>query len=94
MAVSAIVAAFHDGADLVAQIQRRRKRQQQQKRRGSESQDEEREAEMRRLQVSLQTAETQVAYHYAAMNKIGDIVRIGDGMSRTHPSTESVRSPG
>ncbi|PVI04872.1 hypothetical protein DM02DRAFT_725553 [Periconia macrospinosa] len=77
VAVAAIVVAFHNAADLTGQIKRSQTQRPQEV--GSQG---ELDAERRRLQISLQTAETQIAYHYAAMNQLGDVVRVGDGIAR------------
>ncbi|CAI6340626.1 unnamed protein product [Periconia digitata] len=77
VAVAAIVTAFHNGAELATRIKPRHHP-------GDDDKDsrDEFESERRMLQVSLQTAETQVAYHYAAMNQMRDIVRVGDALAR------------
>jgi hypothetical protein len=78
------VSAFHGGADLVANIKSKNRRR-------SSSPGNDDEAERKKLQVSLETGESQIGFRYAAdMNKFGDIVRIGDGLS--HPHTSEVRT--
>ncbi|KAF2687153.1 hypothetical protein K458DRAFT_415423 [Lentithecium fluviatile CBS 122367] len=75
-AVAAVVSAFHGGADLVANIKK------QARRRSSNSENED-EAERKKLQVSLETGESQIGFRYAAdMNKFGDIIRVGDAIAR------------
>ncbi|KAF1953518.1 hypothetical protein CC80DRAFT_507031 [Byssothecium circinans] len=74
-AVAAVVSAFHQGAELISQIDRSRLR------RDSNSEDDH-EDERRRLQVSLETAESLIGYRYAAdIDKVGDI-GLGDDIAR------------
>ncbi|KAF2644765.1 hypothetical protein P280DRAFT_179519 [Massarina eburnea CBS 473.64] len=74
-AVAAVVSAFHTGAELAAQIERKRWR------RDSKSENDE-EDERRKLQVSLETAESLIGFRYAAdIDKVGDI-GLGDEIAR------------
>jgi hypothetical protein len=82
-AVAAVVSAFHGGADLVASIKKKNRRR-------SNDADSDDEAERQKLQVSLETGESQIGFRYAAdMNKFGDLVRVGDGQY----SMSGVRNP-
>lgn len=85
-AVAAVVSAFHGGADLVANIKKKNRR------RSSNAENDD-EAERKKLQVSLETGESQIGFRYAAdMNRFGDLVRVGDGQfAQQRP--ESVSSP-
>lgn len=92
-AVAAVVSAFHGGADLVANIKKKNRRR-------SSNADNDDEAERKKLQVSLETGESQIGFRYAAdMNKFGDLVRVGDGqfacpksVSKPHTDARSHRT--
>jgi hypothetical protein len=83
-AVAAVVSAFHGGADLVASIKKKNRR------RSNDADSGDDGAERQKLQVSLETGESQIGFRYAAdMNKFGDLVRVGDGQF----SMSGVRNP-
>ncbi|KAF2190978.1 hypothetical protein K469DRAFT_746440 [Zopfia rhizophila CBS 207.26] len=71
-AVAAIISAFHDGTELVAQIKKKSRRRK-----------SEQEFQEKQLQDSLQAGEIQVGQQYAAdLKELGEMVRIGDAIAR------------
>lgn len=73
-AVSAVVSAFHGGAELVAHIKKKHR-----KRKSEQAYKE------KQLQESLQTGETQVDQRYASdCRELGEYMRKGDSMLPLH----------
>src|SRR4051812_27468967 len=73
----AVVSAFHGGAELVAHIKKKHRR------RSSKTQTQQ-DFEEKQLQDSLETGETQVTQRFTSdVKELGEIVRVGDGVSPT-----------
>ncbi|ORX99540.1 hypothetical protein BCR34DRAFT_592856 [Clohesyomyces aquaticus] len=78
-AVAAVVSAFHGGSELVAHIKKKRRRRSKEKE----------EFEEKQLQESLHDGETTVGQRFDQdVRELGEIVRIGDGLSPSASSSE------